>query len=303
MKRKVIQLAGRTLVISLPASWVRKYDVKKADELDVVEHYDSLTVQRQGGIYIPREILIDAKGFSEDILKSSLSVAHKSGYDIVELLVENRNQVRAIRRRTSELVGFEVVEQSDSRVLVKSIAGDNKEELGPLVRRSFLVTIALADETLAALRVGDAAALEDALVHEVVNNRLTNYCHRLLNRHSHGPHSTYTYIVLWLLESLADDYKSLINYVVGAGITLPADVLDLFELINAHVRKFYEFYFQDRLDLLDGLRRENRQLRYECQKVSTRSTAVLHLFVMVNRIYDALGSTTGKKFLEVHKGF
>ena len=37
MKRKVIQLAGRTFVVSLPTSWAREWDVKKGEELELIE--------------------------------------------------------------------------------------------------------------------------------------------------------------------------------------------------------------------------------------------------------------------------
>ena len=37
MKRNVIQLAGKTLVVSLPSKWVKLNSVKKGDELNVLE--------------------------------------------------------------------------------------------------------------------------------------------------------------------------------------------------------------------------------------------------------------------------
>ena len=35
IKRKVIQLAGRTLVVSLPSKWAKKHNVQKGDEIVV----------------------------------------------------------------------------------------------------------------------------------------------------------------------------------------------------------------------------------------------------------------------------
>ena len=37
MKRKIIQLAGKTHVVSLPSKYVKKYGLKKGDEVDVEE--------------------------------------------------------------------------------------------------------------------------------------------------------------------------------------------------------------------------------------------------------------------------
>ena len=37
MKRKAIQLANQTLVISMPSKWVKEQGIKKGDEIDVEE--------------------------------------------------------------------------------------------------------------------------------------------------------------------------------------------------------------------------------------------------------------------------
>jgi len=37
MKRKIIQLAGKTMVVSLPAEWIRKFKVNKGDEVELKE--------------------------------------------------------------------------------------------------------------------------------------------------------------------------------------------------------------------------------------------------------------------------
>lgn len=35
MKRKVVFLAGKTAVLSLPINWVRKCSINKGDEIDI----------------------------------------------------------------------------------------------------------------------------------------------------------------------------------------------------------------------------------------------------------------------------
>ena len=42
MIRKVIQLASRTLVVSLPSKWVKTVNVQKGDEIEVIEKGDQL---------------------------------------------------------------------------------------------------------------------------------------------------------------------------------------------------------------------------------------------------------------------
>ena len=44
MKRKVIQIADSTQLISLPRKWALKYGIKKGDELDVEEQGSNVLV-------------------------------------------------------------------------------------------------------------------------------------------------------------------------------------------------------------------------------------------------------------------
>jgi bifunctional DNA-binding transcriptional regulator/antitoxin component of YhaV-PrlF toxin-antitoxin module len=44
MKRKVIQIAQSTQLISLPRKWAKKFGIKKGDELEVEEKGSSVTV-------------------------------------------------------------------------------------------------------------------------------------------------------------------------------------------------------------------------------------------------------------------
>ena len=44
MKRKVIQIAESTQLVSLPRKWALKYGVKKGDEVDVLEEGNKIVV-------------------------------------------------------------------------------------------------------------------------------------------------------------------------------------------------------------------------------------------------------------------
>ena len=44
MKRKVIQIADSTQLISLPRKWAQKFNIKKGDELEVEEHDNKIVV-------------------------------------------------------------------------------------------------------------------------------------------------------------------------------------------------------------------------------------------------------------------
>ena len=44
MKRKVIQIAGSTQLVSLPRKWAKEHNVRKGDEVDVQENGNTVIV-------------------------------------------------------------------------------------------------------------------------------------------------------------------------------------------------------------------------------------------------------------------
>ena len=81
MKRKVIQLAGRTLVVSIPSNWASKYKIKKGDEVDISDDGTSLkitTSQKESG---NKKISIDLSSTTRSIARAAISGLYKKGYD------------------------------------------------------------------------------------------------------------------------------------------------------------------------------------------------------------------------------
>ena len=64
MGRKVIQIADSTQLISLPRQWTKKYNVKKGDELEVVEKDNMLEVSTKRADQ-EMEITLDVSGLDK----------------------------------------------------------------------------------------------------------------------------------------------------------------------------------------------------------------------------------------------
>ena len=58
MKRKIIQIADSTQLVSLPRKWSLKYNIKKGDEVEVEEQGNKLLVSTEKGVEL-KSIEID----------------------------------------------------------------------------------------------------------------------------------------------------------------------------------------------------------------------------------------------------
>ena len=69
MKRKVIQLAGKTLVVSLPHLWVKKHGVKKGHDMELQEKGTNILLSIQS--------MYDAGSTSITINKEFMNRIHR----------------------------------------------------------------------------------------------------------------------------------------------------------------------------------------------------------------------------------
>lgn len=78
MKRKVIQMAGKTMVVSIPSDWVKKYGIKKGDELELEKKNRNIIISTKKD-YSLNKIKVNISDLDEQVIKWTLSAIHKSG--------------------------------------------------------------------------------------------------------------------------------------------------------------------------------------------------------------------------------
>jgi len=82
MRRRVIQIAESTQLISLPRKWALRYGIKKGEELEVEEQGNKLLVSSghdAGG----KKTVLDVRG-QPKLKRRSICAAYLKGYDEIE---------------------------------------------------------------------------------------------------------------------------------------------------------------------------------------------------------------------------
>jgi len=299
IKRKVILHGPSTLTVSLPAKWVKSHNVKKGDELNVEEIEAFLRVYPGEEYLLTKKTDVDFSDLDKETIRVMLSVLYESGYD--ELLVSFKDPKTAhiVQEVISPaLLGYETVEQRSNACIVKTVTGDHFSELESLIRRAFLVTLSLADNSLAEIKKGNRGQLNELLVLEKTNNKLTNYCHRLINKQPYkDKEAIYKYIIVWIFESICDDYRDLIKLILDKkNLRISPTFLEVYEVINNLIKQYYDLFYKYsdegfmslRNSILE-LKRNFLKKRFNDQECELR----YYLFSILNRLYDCLGSTIG----------
>ncbi len=301
MKRRVIKQGNNTLTITLPRKWARKVNLQAGDEIELKEEDNSLRLLLENVPEQPRKIQLDFTDANKTVMNCLLAVVHKNGYDEVEVLYTDPSVVKVVQQRiNSMLMGYEIVEQTNKRCIIRNVAGWHGGEFDNLLRRTFLVTLTLGKNSLEVIRSGKYEALQELLVLEETNNKLTNYCHSLLNRKiiDCPRKTTYLYIISWLLEKIGDEYRDLNQYLIGhSEVVLDKRILEAFEKANILLEEYYRLFYKYDLKKVEEIYQNHELLRKGLTHLmeSRRKEelpVVVNLLHIVQKTHNCFGSTS-----------
>ncbi len=293
MKRKVIQLAGKTYVITLPSTWIKKFGIKKGDQVDIDELNTELVITTDKA-YNESETEVDIRGLDQRTVFWLCSALHKYGHNLIYLTYDRPEQLQYVRDRVKNLfTGFIVAEATDKRITLKSVSRDIETEFDPTLRRAFRVALSMGDELYMMLKTGTFSKKDDVLELEITNNQLTNFCQRLLNKRGYKEYkkTTFYYIIVWNLEKVCDNYKYIITDLNAAKTTnVSKELLAFLHGCNEYFKVYYELLYDYQLDKLKQLSIQRDDLKLIRDNVSPKTPTEIkvysHLLTMMTQIHD-----------------
>jgi len=259
-KRKVIGLAGRTFVISLPNDWIKRYEVKKGEELSLIQR--------------GRELILSIdKPVSFDAVEVTLSgpervVYYRYGLDEIKVNYQDQKVVQKIRELIREqLMGYEIIKISKSHCIVKSIAKANPEEFPNILRRLFLLTLSQGRELYNALMTKDYEALPLIASYERDNNKLVNYSERLMNKFGATDHhkTCFTFGLVQELDHVGDIFRDICNY-TKENREISNDTLFMLQSCIRYFEQAYHLYYTFSVGKREKIRNMREEIRSSIQK-------------------------------------
>ncbi len=260
MKRSVIQLAGKTSVISLPSKWVQRYGICKGDELDVEEKEDHLLIRSKKSAS-PENVVVDVSGLGERAIRHVLSGLHRYGYDELIVVYNDAKTLEVVNDLVKNtFIGFAVVEQSQKKCKLRGISSEIPQEFESALRRAFLVTLSLGNSIAEVIGEKNFKALPHLVNLESTNNQLTNFCERVLSKQAGAKENMVKYVVVWNLEKIADEYKYLCVELSLQKEGIRPEVSKAFEEVNGVLKDFYELFYKFEMKRFDSLTTNGKRL-------------------------------------------
>ena len=312
MKRKIIKLGTATLVASLPAKWIREFGLKQGDYLEVEERKGDLILSTEKEI-AKSEKKIDIKGMNTKLASYFLEAAYCMGYDRIEILHDAQMTEYKTHRKvkTSEFIqdavnlwiGIEIIEQSESRTLLKDLGGVSDMESDNILRRIFLLTKWMSAECLEAVKKKNVEELKAINVRTKNIFKFLVYYNRILNKKGYKDFNKTA--VMYKNIRVMEEMVEILNYIAkesqGFKKRYSDEAISVFTIVNASIEKmdnlFFDFKNEKAMPIIED--REKiwlmiNKAKDKCQKEDAFLYSKLAMIVM--GISDM---TVGRFYLEL----
>jgi len=246
MRRKIIQIADSTQLVSLPRKWCVANNLKKGDEIELIEQGRSILINSPSLKPHIKSTEVDLTGL-ENIVSRILGLLYKVGYDQITIRYNSPELVTLIQKcLQDDMIGYEIIEQKISQCTIKTVAINSESEFEPILRRTYLLLKSMLEGIDKAINEEDMKIIPSLRFLEKSNNKYTAFCRRVLNKY--GIKTTTIpavyYALIEEIEKIADHAKYLSDDLMNMKyINISDPIKDLFKKVVNLFVKTYELHY------------------------------------------------------------
>jgi phosphate uptake regulator len=291
MKRKIVQHGSSSLTLTLPVKWTEKFHLKKGQELDVEENGPTLIVTTKAESSETKKVIKADEIFT----KNDLSHLYQLGYDELEIEL-GKGTLEEIKERLPNCMGFEIVDQKNNKIYIKSIASTLESEFDNLLRKAFLITDEMGQEILQAMESGKYDKLKETKNLETLNNKYTDICTRILNKrgYSNQNRTMQMYEIIKNIERIADELRDLCDILIKDKKADKELKLDIKEAIS-YYELFYTMFYKYSQESKEKIYNERKVLitRFKKSLEKSKGSNSLILHHLINIVQKTFEGSAG----------
>uniref|UniRef100_A0A7C4W4F5 Phosphate uptake regulator PhoU n=1 Tax=Geoglobus ahangari TaxID=113653 RepID=A0A7C4W4F5_9EURY len=184
--RKLQLIGGSSYMISLPKNWVRKNELDQGDEilLDISDEVIKIIPKKLTEKHrIVRAVVDNIPKYDESFFRRFIIALYIQGLD--EIILQDKllspKIVEIISSIAREIIGMEVIDASDGKVVLRSLTTAEFDVEGVLRRMSQIIS-GMMNSIVDYIRINDKNSLKEIPKHEEDIDRLYFLAVRLENR-------------------------------------------------------------------------------------------------------------------------
>jgi phosphate uptake regulator len=257
IKRKVIQIANSTMLVSLPRAWVIKNNVKKGDEIDIQEKGKSIVVSPE--TTAPEILKADVNITSMDrtSIMNLIRSLYRLGYDEIRLHFDKefayhyrtKKEMKVsttIHTEVNRLTGYEVVQQKENLVIIKDLLEISQKEFDTAMRRVFMLFVDTTKDLYLGLKDDNKSIIESIEEKNDTMIKFISYCLRILNKigYNSTKKTTIYYHTIASLDIVNDIMKYIARDYLAINKKLCKESINIFKNLVDALATFHEYFYK-----------------------------------------------------------
>jgi len=243
MRRKLASHGPSSMTVSLPPSWIKQNNLKKGEELEVIEEENNILIKpvtSAQDIKVTEVSFVDTdKETSEDIIMT----LHKKGYDEIKILIDNLDKIKEIHAFLNHMqLGFEIIKQEAKSITIRNISNPEIEQFDNLFRRVFRITIEYSNK-IEIIMQNKEEMTHSCILHEVSINRISNYCKRIIIKEKRQ-NASFFYAIIEELNNITRSLTLLLSEIMDTKTAIPKNVVAKYSEITNMLIQVYELYYK-----------------------------------------------------------
>ncbi|MFO8033982.1 MAG: PhoU domain-containing protein [Candidatus Bipolaricaulota bacterium] len=162
-QRKVQVTGGGTFLVTLPKGWADAVGVGRGSTVTLIPNDSGALLLVPAGAREGNRcsLAMDDRGAVE--LQRDIIARYIAGYDVIEVGGGRMRpeQRRTVRQIAQSLVGLEILEESQTAVVLHSVASMRDFPIGQTIHRIFEITLGMLDDAVSACRTWDEELAQD----------------------------------------------------------------------------------------------------------------------------------------------
>ena len=255
MKRKVIQIADSTQLVSLPRKWAQRCNISKGDEVEVTEEGNKLIISTEKSPTLGA-VEVDITGLDRTSVMFLIRALYKNGYDEIKIsfkkpFCENlrtktqENIIAIIPREVARLSGVEIFTQREDYYIIRTISEDTPKVFDTMLRRVFLLVSESMNDLIEGYEKGNPPLLETIQTKHDTITRFVSYSQRLLNKvgyHDYKKSNT-MYHILEVVDAIIDMLKYNARDMLAHKVKASKEGLEIYKAIHKSFNIYHELHY------------------------------------------------------------
>ena len=247
MIRKIVAQGKGANTLTLPAEWIKLNNLKPGDEVAIIKKNNDLIITTSRKNEAPvKSIEINVEG-NKILLTALLNVCYRKGYDEVYVVIHDDNEVSTIKDKVARMIGYEIMESKEGKMVIKRVASASIEEYNNSVKRACFTLKAMLDTLNIGLKEKNKKRLLEVIEMDANLDKLTDYGrHILLKDSSVDPsNAPNSYLFLWSMEKIGDLVRDIAKIYSNSKqkIKIDSDIESLNEQVMSLASQFYDLAF------------------------------------------------------------